>query len=264
MKFSIITVCFNSKSTIGKTIESVVNQNKSEYEYIIVDGKSSDGTLDIIKDVKKKYHNIRVISEPDAGIYDAMNKGIEIASGDIIGIINSDDWYEKNALLNIEKIFLSNQNVEIVTGQMNLCYRDGKYKKTLPLVDVDRNIFKCMPIYHPTMFVKKEVYKRIGKYNINYKYAADYDFVIRAYLSGINMIQMPIVISNMRLGGATGGNGGFFSAISASYRCLLEEKIIKESNANGKYRFWFILQLVRRLMITFVKSMSELLGIYRW
>ena len=104
MKFSIITVCFNSEKTIERTIRSVLNQTFSDYEYIIVDGASKDDTMKIVKSYEDKFDGrLHYISEPDKGIYDAMNKGIRLAQGEIIGIVNSDDWLEDDSLMNVQQ-----------------------------------------------------------------------------------------------------------------------------------------------------------------
>ncbi len=125
---SIITVSFNSEKTIERTVKSVISQTYKNLEYIIVDGGSGDKTVDIIKGYSEKYDFISYTSEPDNGIYDAMNKGIERAGGEIIGIINSDDWYEENAVAIIVKSFLENGRKQgVYYGEMGL-FKDGKEK----------------------------------------------------------------------------------------------------------------------------------------
>ena len=123
--FSIITACYNSAKTIERTIKSVLDQSYDSWEYIIVDGKSTDNTLEIVNAYAKKENRIRVISEPDHGIYDAMNKGIGMAQGILIGMVNSDDYYEKDALQNIQEAY-KGTDYEIVYGMQRNWSVDGR------------------------------------------------------------------------------------------------------------------------------------------
>jgi|SaaInlStandDraft_7_1057024.scaffolds.fasta_scaffold119663_2 glycosyltransferase involved in cell wall biosynthesis len=180
MKISIITVCFNSASTIEDTIKSVINQNYKNLEYIIVDGGSTDDTLDIIDRYRDRI--TRIITEPDKGVYDAMNKGVELASGDIIGILNSDDFYCSREILNsVVDSFISSGS-SMVYG--NLVYVDrldiskkvrywisGEYKK-------EKLNYGWIPP-HPAVFIKKSVYKECGIFNLDFRIAADYEFLLR-------------------------------------------------------------------------------------
>ena len=179
MKISIITVCFNSARTIRQTIESVVKQTYDNIEYIIIDGGSTDGTVDIIK---KYENNINYwISETDKGIYDAMNKGIDKANGDIIGIINSDDWYtDNNVIKEVIEAFNKN-NVDIIHG--NLIYVNeikNERFRILPDLKVE-NIYRKMVFNHPTCFIKRNVYKRFGTFDLRYNITADYELLLRFY-----------------------------------------------------------------------------------
>lgn len=180
MKISIITVCFNSASTIEDTIKSVINQNYKDLEYIIVDGGSADSTLDIIDKYRDKI--AKVISEPDKGVYDAMNKGIDLASGDIVGILNSDDFYCNHKILNSVMDAFSISKAGMVYG--NLVYVDR--------LDINKKVRYWMPGEykeeklnygwippHPVVFVKKNVYERCGKFNLDFRIAADYEFLLR-------------------------------------------------------------------------------------
>ncbi len=176
IKISFIIVVYNSKNTIKETIESVLHQDYPLIEYIIIDGQSNDGTLDIIKMYKDKIS--KLISEKDNGIYDAMNKGIKLANGDIIGILNSDDIFENNKVISkVVKIFKTNS--------INSLYADLKYVNRY---DTDKIIryWKSSPFIknsfkngwhppHPTFFVKKEIYEKYGYYNLNFKISADFE-----------------------------------------------------------------------------------------
>jgi glycosyltransferase involved in cell wall biosynthesis len=203
MKISIITVSYNSAETIEDTIQSVLAQTYKNLEYIIIDGSSSDGTMDIVN----KYSSdiALVISEPDKGIYDAMNKGVAAATGDIIGILNSDDFYADNKV--VEDIA-----AEIDGAKSDACYAD--------LVYVDRNdtnkvvrkwragsyeaghFRKGWMPPHPTFFVSKKVYDKHGAYNLKLRSAADYELMLRMlHKHEISVTYLPRVITKMRTGG---------------------------------------------------------------
>jgi len=202
---SIITVCFNSDRTIQNTIDSVLYQTYSNIEYIIIDGDSSDNTVDIIK---KYQHQISIfLSEPDNGIYDAMNKGINIATGDIIGILNSNDFYSDDRV--IEQIVnkFNDKNVDSVFA--NLLYVNSKnLNKAVRYFDSsqfkpDLFSYGLMPA-HPTFFVKKSIYKKYGNFRTDLKIAADFDLMARfLYLNRITYCYFDKVIIIMRMGGVS-------------------------------------------------------------
>lgn len=204
MKVSLITVSYNSSKTIEDTIRSVVNQTYPNIEYIIVDGASKDDTLKIIE--KYKDGVSQVISEPDKGIYDAMNKGVQLASGDIVGILNSDDFYAHDKVIeNIVDIFQS--GAEGVYADLVYVDPDNTDKVTRKWVsgDYKKGSFKkgWMPP-HPTFFVKNEVYKKFGGYSLELRSAADYEFMLRViHKEEINLGYLPEVIVRMRAGGVS-------------------------------------------------------------
>jgi len=195
-KVSIVTVCYNAAPTIEDTIQSVINQTYPNVEYIIVDGGSTDGTLDIIKKYEK--HIAKWVSEPDEGIYDAMNKGIKMSTGEIIGIINADDWYEQDIIKEIINTFFDDINIDLIFGDLKVC----DFQKNIILMKLGSLIQKRLKdaLWHPTMFVKKEVYNRYGLYDIRFSFIADYDFMCRI-ASSVNKKYLPKVISYMRTGG---------------------------------------------------------------
>lgn len=200
MKISIITVVYNAVDTFQRTINSVVCQKNENIEYIVVDGGSTDGTVELIK---KNENNIHYwISEPDNGIYDAMNKGIKMASGDIIGIINADDWYEENAISEVERVFLET-DAEIVYGALNYFYEDRTEKSKY----VDINYLPwSMVIPHPASFVKREVYDRLGLFNTEYRIAADFEFMNRAFKNHIKFEHVERVYANFSMNGISNTN----------------------------------------------------------
>lgn len=196
MRISIITVCLNSERTIEQTIQSVIRQDHTDCEYIIIDGGSVDRTLEIIDRYKE---NISlVVSEPDEGIYDAMNKGILLSTGDIIGIINSDDWYEPDVLEKIEKCFRES-DAEIVCGKLNVCKESGEIEATIP--SSLKNIRYEMSILHPTVFIRKVIYMKYGIFQQKFKISADYELMLRLYTKGLKFFCLNEVLANFRCGG---------------------------------------------------------------
>ena len=177
--FSIITVCYNSEKTIKRTFESLLKQQFKNFEYIVIDGNSQDNTVLIIKEYEKKFKlagiEMKWVSERDKGIYDAMNKGIKMAKGDIIGIINSDDIYLDNTLQIVDIIAKSNPDIDVYHG---LCKFLSNGKITMIRGMSSSRLYKGM-IEHPTCFVRKTAYNSIGTFNIKYKYVADYDLMLR-------------------------------------------------------------------------------------
>lgn len=195
---SIITPCLNSEKYIEQTILSVINQTYLPIEYIIIDGGSTDGTLDIIKKYQDKISQI--ISEKDEGIYDAMNKGIKRTNGEIIGIVNSDDWYKKNAIEKIVQEYLSHNKLGVIHGNMNI----WKNNKIIGIKKPNLNInAKTNFAWHPTCFVPKKIYDNYGLFDTKYKIASDIDFLLRLKNNRINFYYIPEVITNYRLGGAS-------------------------------------------------------------
>ncbi len=195
IKVSIITVSLNSEKTIEQTILSVLHQTYRDVEYIIIDGNSSDGTTEIIK----RYEN-RIaywVSEPDKGLYDAMNKGVKIAKGKIIGIINSDDWYESDAVEKIVEIFSKNKDLDIIHGGIRI-YDNEQYSSTY--CPPTRELNLCM-IPHPACFITKSTYDKFGLYDLSYKIAADYDFVAKVFSNKGKFIFSKEIFANLRLGG---------------------------------------------------------------
>ena len=201
MKVSLITIAYNSAETIEDTIKSIIAQDYSNIEYIIIDGGSSDKTLSIVDKFKDSITTI--ISEPDKGIYDAMNKGVQNATGDIVGILNSDDIYADNKVVSsiveaignkdsiyADLVYVDRDNTDKVTRY----WKSGKYRK---------GIFKkgWMPP-HPTFFIKKSCYNQYGNYNLQLKSAADYELMLRMlHKYNISVAYLPEVITKMRVGG---------------------------------------------------------------
>lgn len=203
MKISIITVNYNGAETLKKAIESVLEQTYDNVEYIIIDGKSYDNSIKIIASYqdlfRKKGYIYKYISEKDNGIYDAMNKGLKIATGDIIGILNSDDWYEVDALEIIAKEFQKDQSIEMVYGILRKIKKEKYFK-------LEGNYYSFGIGLHPTVFLKKEIYNKYGNFNEKYKIAADTDFLLRLKKNNIKYKFIEKIITNFRIGGVSTTN----------------------------------------------------------
>lgn len=209
MKISIITVCYNSNKTISRTIESLLSQERVKLEYIIIDGASKDNTMEIVASYRKKFEEKGLSyitkSEPDKGIYDAMNKGIKLATGDIIGILNSDDYYASNDVLySVVKAFEENQ---AETAYGNLLYvknnKPYRYWKSGCY-----HTFKLgwMPP-HPAFFVRKEIYEKYGLFRLDCGTTADYELMLRLLEKNkVSSLWIDKVFTYMEAGGASGKN----------------------------------------------------------
>lgn len=204
MKFSIITVCYNSISTIQQTIESVLNQTYSDFEYLVIDGGSNDGTVEILEKFNGK---LKYISEKDEGIYDAMNKGLKMANGEIIGMIGSDDFYPSNDVLEkvaeafeifkTDSIYGDKQYVNPGhENQIVRYWKVGEYSK-------ENWLNGWMPP-HLSFYLKKSVYDKFGFYRTDMKCSADYELMLRMlYKNNVSSQYLPKVLMTMRNGGTS-------------------------------------------------------------
>lgn len=226
MKISIITPCFNSASTIRDTIESVLSQNYQNVEYVVIDGGSKDETPKIVAEYGHKI--TKFVSEKDNGIYDAMNKGIKMATGDIVGILNSDDFYiSEDILSSVASAFNNNPDVQAVYG--DLLYVDADDANRIVRVwnstSYTDGLFRTgWHPPHPTFFVKKNVYEKYGFFNDNFRIAADYELMLRLMVRhAISTLYIPKVFVKMRVGGAS--NASLFNIFKANLECLRAWKI---------------------------------------
>lgn len=211
MKISIITPSYNSVKTISDTINSIISQTHQDIEYLVIDGASKDETVAIVSEYQKKFP-IRLISEKDAGIYDAMNKGVKMATGDIVGILNSDDfYYDNNVLSKINNVFKNNPDVDAVYGDLIYVDQDDITKQTRYWKSGEYKESKINGgwiIPHPTFFVRREVYERSSKiFDTSFSLAADYEFILRSLkVNKIRVKYLPEIIVKMRAGGASGSS----------------------------------------------------------
>lgn len=213
-KISVITPTYNSEKTLDRTVYALLNQTFSDFEYIVIDGVSKDNTVEKLKSYipqfEEKGVKVTIVSEPDNGVYDAMNKGISMAQGELVGITNSDDWYELNAL-------------EVMWNK----YTDGKVDKSNSMIYGIERVWKNGNVYtlqrrgaaflsegvmpHSTFFVSNEVYKKHGAFDLSVRVLADYDFISRCASKGVKLEEVDSVISNFQLGGISSSYFDFYS-----------------------------------------------------
>lgn len=208
MKLSLITPSYNSAATIARTIESVIAQNYTDLEYIIIDGASSDKMREVVESYQPKI-NIKFISEPDKGIYDAMNKGISLATGDIVGILNSDDFFANSQILKTVAEAFDDQKIDAVYGDIQYFSDDiNKVKRYWTAGEYrENNLNNGWIIPHPALFLRKEIYNKFGLFNIDFKLAGDYEFILRLLkIHKIKTKYIPSVFVKMYDGGASGSS----------------------------------------------------------
>lgn len=247
MKISIITVCFNSVETIESTILSVLNQTHKNIEYIVVDGHSDDGTLDIIKKYEDKI--TKWISEPDTGLYDAMNKGLSMASGEIVGILNSDDTFFSNTVLTEIANFHIDNCIDASVGIIVQHNGESKLIRRYSANDwtPEKLRIGLMPP-HPSIFFKRELFRAFGYYDTEFQIAADYELIIRFFLvKRISWKYSGIITTSMLIGGAS-------SSGMTSYNVITKE-IQKGLKMNGIRFSSFIIK------IRFVRKFIDYLGV---
>ncbi|NVJ48089.1 MAG: glycosyltransferase [Cytophagia bacterium] len=206
MKFSLITVCLNSKLTIADTIESVISQSYGDYEHIVFDGGSTDGTIEILKSYGDK---IRLIRGNDSGIFDAMNQAIAYASGEIIGIINSDDFYAHSEVLSRVNDVFTATGVDSVYGDLYYVYRNdtGRIYRNWRSGEFNRKKFRYgWTVPHPTFFVRNEIYEQYGLFDERFRISGDYELILRfLYKHRVSTSYIPEVLVKMRNGGNSDG-----------------------------------------------------------
>ena len=237
MKISIVTVSYHSEKTIRDTIESVLAQSYSDIEYIIVDGASKDGTMKIVEEYRGKIAT--VVSTPDKGIYDAMNKGIGLASGDFVGILNSDDVFAGPKIIEGLVEYLSHNPT------LEGCYGDLVYVKRESTDHVTRyyssknftpkNIGFGLIVPHPTLYLRPKIFQKLGFYKLDYRVAADFELMARFIKGGVKLGRNPQVMVKMREGGIS--SNGFWWRVHQNF------EIVRACRENGIYTNIFMLLL---------------------
>jgi len=248
MKISIITVAYNSSKTISKTIESVLAQTYSNIEFIVVDGASLDSTMNIVKDYELNFEGrLKWISEADKGLYDAMNKGVKIATGNLIGILNSDDTFNSNTVIEEIVNFHKVNNVEASVGDIIQRNENGKIvrfyssKHWIP----EKIKIGFMPP-HTSIFLKRELFDIYGFYNLGFKIGADYEFVTRLFFkNNINWKYSGITTTSMLIGGVSSSGLKSYQLITKEIEKALTMNRVVFSPFKIKMRFfWKIIGLL--------------------
>jgi len=244
MKISIITVCYNSSKTIKDCIQSVVNQSYTNLEYIVIDGESTDDTLDIIRSFGNKIHH--EVSEKDNGMYDAINKGIAMATGEVIGILNSDDLYvDENVLAEVvEKMKMTHSDAlyadlnyvdQLDTNKVVRYWKSGEYK--------DNSFVSGWMPPHPTFFIKKEFYTRFGLFSLDLVSAADYELMLRMVMKNkAKLTYLPRVIVHMRVGGMSN------ASLSNRVRANKEDRKAWEMNGLQPKSYTLLFKPLRKIV----------------
>lgn len=219
MKISIITVCYNSEKTLETTIESVINQTYKNIEYILVDGGSKDGTLSLIKKYEKNIS--KWVSEEDKGLYDAMNKGVSMATGEVLGLINSDDLFcDNKALEKVMNVFKNDDKLDSVYADLYYVAQNDTGKVVRRWITGKQKPFKYgWHPAHPTFYIKKSVYDKYGLFDLSFKLAADFEIMLRfldKYKISTSYLNEPLV--KMRLGGET--NKSLKNIYNQNVECL--------------------------------------------
>jgi glycosyltransferase involved in cell wall biosynthesis len=225
MKVSVITICYNRKATIGQSVKSVLIQDYPDIEYIVIDGNSTDGTQDIIQSFGNKITTY--ISEPDNGMYDAINKGLALATGEIVGLMHSDDvFYDGFVVSKIVNAFKNNPGTDAIYGDGIYVTNDQDEKIVRNRIGGEYDYKKLkkgwLPL-HPTVYIRKTTIEKLGNYNLNFKIASDTEFLLRyLFKYKINIMYLNTYIVKMRMGG-----------MSTSYKRVLE--VLREDYRIYKY-----------------------------
>jgi glycosyltransferase involved in cell wall biosynthesis len=254
LKVSIVTVCYNSEAFIDFAIKSVLSQNYFNIEYIIIDGASKDTTVPIIRYYGDKISSF--VSEPDKGIYDAMNKGLALATGDVIGILNSDDFYpHKMVITEVVRVFEANPGVNMVLGNVDFVH-PVKLNRTVRFYSSFnfspwKMRFGFMPA-HPATFIKRSAYEKVGSYKQGYKIGADFEWFVRALIvNRLTYVKLNKTLVRMREGGVS--SSGF-----KSYWISSKEQL-RALRENGVYSniFFVLIRLPIKLMHKFFRKGSR-------
>jgi glycosyltransferase involved in cell wall biosynthesis len=247
MKLSIITVCYNSAATIENTFKSVKEQTYDNIEYIIVDGNSNDTTVEIIKNYEAIIS--KWISEPDLGLYDAMNKGIGMATGDLVGILNSDDVFYNNSVLTEIARFHTINSIDASLGNIVQCDDTGKVLRRYFSKNWMPSKLKMgfMPP-HPSIFFKRSLFEKYGVYNLDYRIAADYDLIVRFFLRWqISWSYSGVTTTNMLAGGLSSSGFKSYQLISKEVVASLSSHQLKFSPLAIRLRIlWKVFDLVKK------------------
>ena len=244
MKISLITICWNSERTLPRMLKTIMEQSRRPDEYMFVDGGSTDRTLEILEDFKTKAEHsnmsVRILQQVRhagaAGIPDAWNQGISEATGDVIGLLNSDDWYEPTALESVENVLEKHPKCGAVSCPTRFVNEYGREEKVFYPKCLSVFLPFMMPVPHPGLFVRRTTYDTIGKYNVKYKISADYDWIWRFHKAGMNLAYVKDPQVNMELGGLANSN-----------RDLARNETLEIASKHGAKRLARIAWLLRKI-----------------
>jgi glycosyltransferase involved in cell wall biosynthesis len=240
MKISIITTSYNSAATLRDTMDSVLRQGYTDYEYIVVDGASKDGTVEIIREYEPRFEGrMRWVSEPDGGIYDAMNKGVAMATGDVVGLLNSDDFYATDDILSvIAEEFSRSDALDAIFGDVHYVDENDitkvvRYYSSQQFAR-ERMLAGYIPA-HPSFYVRRECYEKYGAFDTSYRVAADFENLLRLiYINKISIRYVPKDFVAMRMGGAS-------SSGLSSYRRIISDhfRAYRKNDITPRYLLYF-------------------------
>lgn len=227
MKISIITAVYNNELQIASAIDSVLSQTYKDIEYIVIDGSSTDGTLGVLD--KYRPHIAQLVSEPDKGIYDALNKGIKLATGDVIGFMHSDDIFASDEVIAQVAMQFADASVDTVYGDLQYVRKDDPSKvirywksSTFDCAQLKRG---WMPP-HPTVYLRRSVYDKYGVFDTSFRIAADYDFMLRIFRDNERIVSyIPEVMVRMRVGGESSSIKNYIRKWKEDYRALQRNRI---------------------------------------
>ena len=218
--FTVVTVCRNAVRSIRRTIDSVRQQVDvpGTIEHLVIDGVSTDGTLQTLAE----FPHLRVVSEPDSGIYDAMNKGVSLARGEYIAILNADDWYEPDTLARVASAFHESPATSVVHGDIRRWMGATEHDVVKPMLGGGGQSGLCMPVNHPACFAKRDAFSRFGRFDLSYPMCADYDWVNRVIRGGAVLRYVPHVFTNFGMSG-----------VSSTHFIIREAYRVRRANGAG-------------------------------
>ena len=242
---SVVTVVYNGEEYLEDCIKSVLGQTYNAVEYIVIDGGSTDASVDIIERYEKRID--QWISEPDRGVYDAMNKGIRRASGDIVGLVNADDYYNEDTAEVVAELHRK-QPQSIISGAMNRVMADGSeytIRRSLSQSYLERTIEYTMPVNHPATFVPAQVYRNLGVFDTSLQVLGDYDFICRAYQADVPFLFVDRVLSNMRVGGLSSGANNALQRAKERYAVRKKNDMVSASRNAVLSAKWLASTLIK-------------------
>jgi glycosyltransferase involved in cell wall biosynthesis len=244
-KVSVVTAVYNGEEYLNRCIGSIKKQRYENIEYIVIDGGSTDGSIGIIEQHEEVIDCW--VSEPDDGVYDAMNKGIRRATGDVIGLLNADDYYEEHTAQIVAETYEKNPD-SIIVGAMNRILQDEStytLRRKLSQRVLDSEIYYRTPVNHPATFVPASVYDRIGLFDPSIKICSDYDLICRAYQAGVPFVFVDRVLSNMQAGGMSSGTNNALLRAQEFYEIRSKNNLVSPARNLWLSTWWFLATMAK-------------------